>query len=372
MRTLHSENKPSSLFMDKEHRNIDSQEVWSNSLSKAHSTEAMSSLNEVVSSFKAPIRFAFAYGSAVFRQTNQPMSDGLVDFVFAVNHPEHWHWLNIQQNAHHYSFLKYFGSRAIANIQTSYGAGIYYNAYVNINGIVCNFLNYQKLKYGVISIDDLKSDLKNWNTLYISGRMHKPVIDYFNIQIRVIRDDTLISDAQKQNLSHALNVALLILPAEFSERQLFTKIAQISYFGDFRMAIAENPNKIINIVSQQHREFRAIYERLIDVSPHVSYMRGAYLAQDLSAKSRLEIIKSLPENLKKRLLTLYDPQHEEQNVDQVIQQLSSSPNLKQMVAKAVKDIVFGPSVTQSLKGLYTGGILNSMHYSWRKIKKRFY
>ena len=31
------------------------------------------------------------------------------------------------------------------------------------------------MKYGVIETDDLKDDVKNWTTLYVSGRLHKPV-----------------------------------------------------------------------------------------------------------------------------------------------------------------------------------------------------
>ena len=33
----------------------------------------------------------------------------------------------------------------------------------------------QRIKYGVVTMDDLCKDLIEWQTLYLSGRMHKPV-----------------------------------------------------------------------------------------------------------------------------------------------------------------------------------------------------
>jgi translocator assembly and maintenance protein 41 len=49
---------------------------------------------------------------------------------------EHFHSLNIRQNRNHYSGLARFGSPVVASIQEDFGAGIYYNPFVKINGLV--------------------------------------------------------------------------------------------------------------------------------------------------------------------------------------------------------------------------------------------
>jgi translocator assembly and maintenance protein 41 len=35
--------------------------------------------------------------------------------------------------------------------------------------------NVQRVKYGVISMDALLKDLTEWDSLYVAGRMQKPV-----------------------------------------------------------------------------------------------------------------------------------------------------------------------------------------------------
>lgn len=60
----------------------------------------------------------------------------MIDLVFGVTHVEHFHSLNIRQNRSHYSGLARYGSPTIASIQEDFGAGIYYNPFVKINGLV--------------------------------------------------------------------------------------------------------------------------------------------------------------------------------------------------------------------------------------------
>lgn len=60
----------------------------------------------------------------------------MVDFIFGVSHPGHWHALNIQQNPHHYSSVRWLGSGAVTLLQEKIGAGVYFNPYVQVNGMV--------------------------------------------------------------------------------------------------------------------------------------------------------------------------------------------------------------------------------------------
>ena len=95
-------------------------------------------LNNILNSFKAPIRYGFAYGSGVFQQKGYNEHDKpLVDFIIAVTHPYHWHSINIQQNPSHYPLpAKLFGSKAIYFLQHTFGARIWYVSMVDIDGIV--------------------------------------------------------------------------------------------------------------------------------------------------------------------------------------------------------------------------------------------
>lgn len=62
----------------------------------------------------------------------------MLDMVFAVDDPEHWHAKNLQMNWKHYSSARRLGPRGIARIQRS-AAGVYYNPLIEINNQVRNF-----------------------------------------------------------------------------------------------------------------------------------------------------------------------------------------------------------------------------------------
>jgi len=63
----------------------------------------------------------------------------MVDFIFGVSHTQHWQGLNLVQHRDHYSGMKYLGSGAISWLQDKSGAGVYFNPYVEINGMAHTF-----------------------------------------------------------------------------------------------------------------------------------------------------------------------------------------------------------------------------------------
>jgi translocator assembly and maintenance protein 41 len=101
------------------------------------SDETKERLRSLLWEFKAPVRYAVAYGSGVFSQgTRTSGQKPMIDLIFGVTYPQHWHSLNLGQHRDHYSFLGTLGSGVVSYTQDKFGAGMYFNPYVEINGTV--------------------------------------------------------------------------------------------------------------------------------------------------------------------------------------------------------------------------------------------
>lgn len=343
-------------------------------------------LTSIIQSFKAPIRYAIGYGSGVFPQKSYDLKKQtpMLDFVFAVSHPSHWHSINLQQNPRHYSLpLRWLGSAPISWLQEKApGAGVWFNVENEVNG--------KLIKYGVISVDTLCSDLLDWNTLYVSGRMQKPVY--------VLRDDARVRLAQQVNLASALRTALLMLPENFTEQQLYTTITSLSYTGDFRMKWGENPRKIENIVQRQIEQFRVSYRPLLQASfNNVSFSSATSstsdpkLQQDMSPRGRAELLKKLPRCLKEKIETSYDRQwnlklakaadgsaliNEEEKLTSsdemsLLVKIVMDSNFDESLKRALTLTVGPPAFNQSLKGILSAGPAKSVKYACAKLFKRW-
>ncbi|KAK2465328.1 hypothetical protein APHAL10511_002682 [Amanita phalloides] len=334
-------------------------------LTVSDSTRAL--LESVVKDFDAPIRYAFAYGSGVFEQDgyDRPETGAerpMLDFIFAVTHASHFHSINMHQHPSHYPLhARLFGSSYVSSIE-DFEPGVWFNAYVPVNGVM--------IKYGVTTVDNLCSDLLNWRTLYLAGRMHKP--------LRIIKDDARVRLTQQVNLTSAVRAALLTLPGEFSETQLFERIAGISYSGDPRMWLpAENRGKVTNIVRRQGPQFKELYYRLIVGLPGVHWpSHSSAIEQDTAPQARAAHLKKLPSNLLRRVRETFA--HKDPDAQSVFEadesvywaRLAGDERLPDVLQGEMRGIVRYPATMQSLKGLVSVGIGKSARYSPRGVVRK--
>ena len=374
--------------------------------------EFKEALRQILWKFRAPIRYAFAYGSGVFPQTGPSSSNPsnlhpkpnpaittvqkgkgkMIDFIFGVSYTQHWHSMNLQQHRDHYSAVGSLGSAFVSRIQDKWGAGIYYNPYVTVNGTL--------IKYGVVNLDTLCRDLSTWDTLYLAGRLQKPV--------KILRDDPRVRLANQVNLISAVRTALLLLPPKFTEQDLYKTIAGISYLGDPRMSLgAENLDKVTNIVLHQLPNFRRLYAPLIENLPNVSFQdsrcsspawfddpgTNATLVQDMDPTKRGNMVRRLPKNFREKLYFQYqskyripqlefnemmnqandeDPSRIKRKQGGPFEQRIASDeqiSLNKEVSAAIARIIKWPSWSQSTKGIVTSGFRNAWRYSMEKWEK---
>lgn len=359
------------------------------------SEETSRRLHNILACFNTPVRFAFAYGSGVFSQkeagpehSKRPATqDGkkMIDFIMAVTHPQHWHSLNMAQHPKHYSLLsRLLGGIGIGLVQPR-GAKIWYHPYVTLED--------ELVKYGIISVDDLCTDLLDWETLYVSGRMHKPVA--------LVTSDARVRLAQQVNLASALRTALLLLPKEFTEVELYTRIASLSYTGDFRMTVpgGENSNKVRNIVVNQREEFRRLYAGLMrnlgTLSVEELSGNRFKITQDDSIATRASYAARLPKCLRQKVQDHYtsqpdlDPAFLKLSLSKTLDTVPRAPSsiereetlnafwraavqrddFGQVILQKIAQTVKGPAWSQSLKGIYTAGFTRTLRYVGAKVGK---
>lgn len=114
----------------------------------------------------------------------------------------------------------------------------------------------------MISTESLIEDLTHWKTMYVSGRLHKPVsililqpslknsplffillwicrtgysqncIFQFQVKMLVQNENAKLRAALVSNLKSAVTASFLMLPESFSEEDLFLQIAGLSYAGN--------------------------------------------------------------------------------------------------------------------------------------------
>ncbi len=229
-----------------------------------------------------PVEHAFGYGSGVFTQplassneTNvdevqrgsgteasvaTPRPTTMVDFVFAVTSPKQWHAENIQRNPSHYApHIRLLGPDAVVAIADRVGVGVHFNTLVPWRGVRDEDTTARlgpgratHYKYGVVKLDTLCTDLTDWHSLFLAGRMQKPVL--------TISKHASVANALDTNLNAALATALLTLPDLFTDETLRETLCGLSYRGDLRTWFgAEDKHKVKRIAAGSTNAIDELY-----------------------------------------------------------------------------------------------------------------
>mmetsp|Transcript_15178 Transcript_15178/g.19820 ORF Transcript_15178/g.19820 Transcript_15178/m.19820 type:complete len:306 (+) Transcript_15178:2-919(+) len=240
------------------------------------------------------------------------------------------------------------------------------------------------LKYGIVQVEDLLEDLRDWKYMYLAGRMHKPTLGLSTLVEENAAFTQTVQAQSEHNLPAALSSALLLLSSpsksssslssprqmssfSCSEVELYHTIAGLSYHGDFRMKMAaEDPQKVQRLVesSGQLPRFRALYQPAIQklVQQGVLYNNNEHqLTWDLMATTASTTTTTraiLQQQLPTAFRTLNDnnmKNNTEFNTEFLSQQLAAR------VAASAR--------IQSAKGLVTAGPSKAFWYAARKLSK---
>lgn len=295
--------------------------------------------------------YCFAYGSGVFRQAGGT-APTMVDLMLVVDDSVGFHRDNLAANPGHYSSLRHLGPAAVAAVQTSaFGARVYFNTHVPAPD------GRTVYKYGVTDVRDFRRDLLSWRSLYVAGRLHKPVLT-------LVDGPGDVPGLVARNLESAVRAALLQLPGSFAEPDLYAAVAGLSYTGDFRMVVGEDRHKVANIVRPQLHRFRSLYGPAVrSVADALTVDRGRQsAAQDKTVDGTVRHLRRLPDHLKRAMSV---------DEDGRLRELAErgADHVGRAVRAGVSRIVFRSSVTQSLKGIPTAGLVKSVVYSYGKLNK---
>ncbi len=265
---------------------------------------------------------AFGYGSGVFKQLGYDSKEKpQIDLILIVNDMKLWHKENIKKNPKDYSFIgrNFFLNSSLDEIKGI--TGITYQSNIEYKGHL--------FKYGIIEYGDFVRHMQTWDSFYVPGRFQKPVL--------TIKSNNFIDELILQNRRNACKVGLLCLNNK-DLKDLYLTICNLSYSGDTRMKVAENPKKVDNIVGASYDKFNEMYN-----------FNDLY--QKNGERIEYEIdIDELPSSLEKYI---------------------KDDKTKEKVMEYLSDLNRKESSLQTMKGIKTNGIVKSLRYGLAKVLKKF-
>ena len=203
-------------------------------------------------------------------------------------------------------------------------------------------------KLGIVDRAKLIARLKCWNgSFYIPGRLQKPTKILSSDQACLIE----FEEAQRSNLRNALIVGSILSSRydnHIADLELFRSIVSLSYIGDIRVGIAENPHKIDNILLAQKDQLRSLYSPFFQDVGIVETGNGRLSF----SRSPRELWTMLPEPFKRVSVQSSDP--------------------RESLRATLTNINRRESLQQAIGGIGTAGLMKSAKYLARKLSKRIF
>lgn len=290
--------------------------------------------------YRPDVEGAFGYGSGVIKQesyTNQDKPQ--IDMILVTKDIKNWHTNNIIRNPRDYSFAGRFRLSYLSRSQMKGPNNIVYCSYIQEK----NYL----FKYGLIETSDFINDLNTWDNFYVAGRFHKPMLE--------IKSNEEINEAIERNRLSAFMIACLLSDEYTNYYDIFKCMCNFSYMGDIRMGIAENPDKVNNIVKGSFEELCNIYKDFKFVEP---------IKNSIVKVNYGEILKNF--NLLPDDLVRYLDEHVEKS-------LCFSKRFL-LIRKCILDYFVKKnrieSVTQAIDGFKNNGLAKSIPYVASKLSKK--
>jgi len=279
------------------------------------------------------------YGSGVKKQANDKNFFKQIDLIVGVNNPVEWHKQNYCLNPTDYSSK--LGLKLLPLYQ-NLGTGVNYLSHIKHG--------QNTFKIGVVSTNDLYSDLVNWNNFYLAGRFQKP--------IEPIILNKRIETAIAVNRLNALKVALLSSNRDIiTEQELYENLCSLSFIGDWRQILhIENPNKIRNIVNGSFNDFKNIYSNLNDQY----YFKNRFDKISINHDKIIDDLYTLPNDLQLKILSKIHHNLNDKDLE----------NIKKTIEHYLRTINIKASAIQPIKGLALNGISKSKVYLKQKLEKR--
>ncbi|XP_028246038.1 phosphatidate cytidylyltransferase, mitochondrial-like isoform X2 [Glycine soja] len=305
-----------------------------------------------------PVEFACVYGSSLHPSNHDKTI--MTDYILGVSDPKQWHSENLKLNKHHYaSWMVHLGGESlITGVADRIGVGVHFNPFVTWNG--------KLFKYGVVRMHDLLQDVQYWEKFYLCGRLQKPV--------HIVVDNLDVSSTNSVNLRAAVSAALLLLPSEFTEADLYAKVCSLSYTGDIRMLFAEDKSKVKKIVTGQFDLFHLMYKPFLEEYEAKKLLRLSstaknqiHVSQDCDLSVACSLVSALPSSIRSQI----SMKEEIRETGRVIPdtKVSTREAAANCLQRILRQRVMVSSARQAISGFLAVGGVNATRYLAKKVNK---